>query len=306
MEEAKTLTGVTLKTDEEEFTISGVIDLTAQASVITPTLSTHTLSVDLKNFEVGENGTATIYFMMAPADLSDDTLEITLSDTLGAYMKYQVAGKNMVAGKAYAYQLTEGELVKRISYQTVDLGLPSGTLWADRNVGAAAPEDIGDRFAWGDTEANDFIPWWSQYKWCEGSNVTMTKYCYDENYGIVDNLWTLELEDDAAYVNMGVKWRMPNTDEFQELIDYCTWTWTILNDVYGYQVTGPNGNSLFFPVIAYDTEIVGYYWTNTLNEWYADFADALYLYFEIPTNINKYTMTGYTRFGASLVRAVER
>ena len=310
MEEAKTLTGVTLQTDEEEFTISGVIDLTAQASVITPTLSTHTLSVDLKNFEVGEDGTATIYFMMAPADLSDDTLEITLSDTLGAYMKYQVAGKNMVAGKAYAYQLTEGELVKRISYQTVDLGLPSGTLWADRNVGAATPEAFGDTFGWGETEprTKENMHLWSNYKFSDGSTIVddreiphLTKYCYDEAYGTVDNKMTLELVDDAAYVNMGVDWRMPTVDEMNELSDQCTWTWTIQNGVNGFQVTGPNGNSIFFPASVGTGSTRMPYWSSSLYPHsYTDYAWAILLV------ENQFYVSFGIRRDVQVVRAVKR
>ena len=131
----------------------------------------------------------------------------------------------------------------------VDLGLPSGTLWADRNVGADSPEDYGDYFAWGETEPKSTYNW-STYKWCSDSSKSMTKYCTDSSYGyngFTDGKNTLDLSDDAAYVNMGSEWRMPTGLEFQELQNKCTWIWTTLSSVNGYQVTGPNGNSIFLP-----------------------------------------------------------
>jgi hypothetical protein len=75
----------------------------------------------------------------------------------------------------------------------------------------------------------------------------MTKYCADSSYGIVDNKIVLDLEDDAAYVNMGTEWRMPTYDEQVELLTKCTWTWTTQDGVNGHKVTGPNGKSIFLP-----------------------------------------------------------
>ena len=101
-------------------------------------------------------------------------------------------------------------------YKYVDLGLPSGTLCADRNVGADSPEVYGDYFAWGETTTKSIYDW-STYKWFRGDDNTMTKYCTNSNYGTVDNKTVLDLEDDAAYVNMGKDWRMPTYDELKEL-----------------------------------------------------------------------------------------
>ena len=155
----------------------------------------------------------------------------------------------------------------------VDLGLPSGTLWATRNVGASAPEDYGDYFAWGETEPNDYY-YWSSYKWCNGSETTMTKYCNKSNYGyngLVDNKVELDPEDDAAYVNLGPLWRMPTKEQVEELCDYCNWAWTQRNGVQGYVLTGPNGNTLFLPAAGerykdrlMSEGIVGNYWSSML------------------------------------------
>ena len=268
--EAKTLTNVALKGSTPAFVESGTIDLTAMDPHITSTASTNIHNIPLDNFTVAYNETSTIYFMMAPANLDGETLEITLSDESGEYIKYEVAGKNFVAGTAYAYTLTEGEKFDTSITNAVDLGLPSGTLWADRNVGADSPEAYGDYFAWGEvTPKSEYN--WSTYKWCNGSDDTQTKYCLHSSFGTVDNKRTLDLEDDAAYVNMGSAWRMPTRAEQDELRNNCTWTWTTQNGVNGYKVTGNNGNSLFLPAAGYRYDSAlgnagydGIYWSSSL------------------------------------------
>ena len=152
-------------------------------------------------------------------------------------------------------------------YEYVDLGLPSGTLWATMNVGAARPEDVGSFFAWGETEPKECYDW-STYKWCDGSYNTLTKYCSQDGYGNIDNILELVPGDDAAYVNWGPCWRIPTQNQADELIGKCSWQWTTLNGVDGYMVTGPNGNSIFLPYSGtfngsdfYDN--VSIYWTRT-------------------------------------------
>ena len=154
----------------------------------------------------------------------------------------------------------------------VDLGLPSGTLWADRNVGADTPEAYGDYFAWGETESKNYYNW-SNYKWCKGSEATLTKYCTNSSYGTIDGKTILDLEDDAAHVHMGGNWRMPTMAEQEELLNNCTWTWITQNGVNGYKVTGPNGNSIFLPAAGYHFDGFfsragsnGYYWSSSLRE----------------------------------------
>lgn len=152
----------------------------------------------------------------------------------------------------------------------VDLGLPSGTLWATCNVGADSPEEYGDYFAWGETYAKNRYLWFD-YGWSDGTYDTMAKYCTDSSYGTVDNKIELEFEDDAAYVNWGALWRMPSYDQIQELCDKCSWQHTSINGRDGYIVTGPNGNTLFLPTAGYNTGngvgntgMDGYYWSRTL------------------------------------------
>ena len=115
-------------------------------------------------------------------------------------------------------------------HEWVDLGLPSGTLWATMNVGASSPEDCGYYFAWGETSTKDAYEW-SNYIWCNGSENTLTKYCSEKDYGEVDNRTLLLPEDDAATVNWGAAWRMPTEAQMQELITRCKWTSVKINGV---------------------------------------------------------------------------
>lgn len=165
---------------------------------------------------------------------------------------------------------------KSAETQYVDLGLPSGTLWATRNVGANNPEDYGDYFAWGETmPKSNYV--WSTYKYGNAYNQ-LTKYCSDSSYGkdgYIDNIKRLNPEDDAATVNWGSDWRMPTKEEFDELINVCQWEWTTVNGKSCYRVTGPNGNSLFLPTAGYydngnhdNAGCYGYYWLSTYNNGY--------------------------------------
>ena len=128
----------------------------------------------------------------------------------------------------------------------VDLALPSGLLWATMNVGANRPEECGSYFAWGETSPKSEYSW-TTYKYANGSETTLTKYCNDSSYGNVDYKEVLEEKDDAATANWGKPWRTPTLNETQELINYCSWTLTNQNGVSGYKVTGANGNSIFLP-----------------------------------------------------------
>ena len=137
-------------------------------------------------------------------------------------------------------------------YAYVDLGL--SVKWATCNVGANNPEDYGSYFAWGETTTKSTYNW-STYKWCNGSETTLTKYNTKSSNGAVDNKTQLELSDDAARANWGGSWRMPTDAEWTELREQCTWTWTTQNGVNGYKVTskksGYTNNSIFLPAAGY-------------------------------------------------------
>lgn len=159
------------------------------------------------------------------------------------------------------------------AYDYVDLGLPSGTLWATCNVGAFSPEENGFYFAWGETESKQNNSYdWNSYKWSYGSYDMITKYGTSSEYGTVDDRITLDLEDDAASMNWGEIWRMPTVEEQAELINICTWRWTIQNGVKGYKVIGRNGNSIYLPCAGrrensnlINEQKTGYYWANSID-----------------------------------------
>ena len=141
-------------------------------------------------------------------------------------------------------------LIKTELYEWVDLGLPSGLKWADRNVGATKPEEYGLYFAWGETqgytEPTDEKQFsWSDYTLCDGTKNNMTKY------NATDGLTTLEATDDAATATDS-SCRMPTEAELRELRANTTSGWTQVNDVNGCIFTSKvNGNSIFVPARGY-------------------------------------------------------
>lgn len=152
----------------------------------------------------------------------------------------------------------------------VDLGLPSGTLWANMNVGATTETEFGSYYCWGDiaeSGVNDY------YIWFDTANTLIKKYCSSDNEGYwcdssipVDGKTVLDFADDAAFVHWGSDWRMPTPAQWQELMNsnYCTWTWTTRNNVKGYLVTskvsGYTNNSIFLPA-AWERYGSGYYYS---------------------------------------------
>jgi hypothetical protein len=143
----------------------------------------------------------------------------------------------------------------------IDLGLPSGTLWACCNVGANAPEEYGNYYAWGETQP-------------KGVYDSDTYQFYNSNTGYVNIGSDIAgTSYDAATANWGAPWRMPSKAQIQELVNNTTSTWTTENGVYGRKFTGSNGGALFFPAAGYrwNSELYyagsyGYYWSSMLGE----------------------------------------
>ena len=158
------------------------------------------------------------------------------------------------------------DLVEDVDERAIDLGL--SIRWASCNIGATAPEENGNFYAWGDTLTRSSFTW-ANYPYSGSSTNTMTKYCTRAANGTVDNRSTLIAFDDAAYINWGETWRMPTWTEWNELITRCTWKETTINNVSVWQVTGPNGNSIYLPKVGYknSTSVTAgcYYWSSTLN-----------------------------------------
>lgn len=214
-------------------------------------------------------------------------------DAVGATMVVSSLG-----GKGFSvWSSTESTSIDE--HEWVDLGLPSGTLWATCNVGANSPEEYGDYFAWGETEPKDTYTW-NTYKWMNAglsSWSQISKYTISDNQTdacwysngvfVGDGLTELLPEDDAATKNWGAGWQMPSIAQIQELknSNYTITTWTTQKGINGEKITSKsNGNSIFLPTAGYrdDTGILGvdsdgYYWSRSIYS--RTSSSACYLYF---------------------------
>ena len=133
-----------------------------------------------------------------------------------------------------------GVVRKEDEVKSVDLGLPSGTIWATCNLGASSPEEYGEYYAWGETEPKDNYAW-ETYKFGEKNGLT-------NKYNIYDRKTILDPEDDAAHVVLGGKWHMPTRGQIRELFENTINEHSELNGVKGRLFKSKtNGNTLFFP-----------------------------------------------------------
>lgn len=153
------------------------------------------------------------------------------------------------------------EKMEYCGHEYVDLGL--SVKWATCNIGSSSPEGRGRLFEWGETTSKA-ISGWNNYKYCQGTSNALTKYCTDSKLGIKDGKTTLELLDDAAYMNWGGPWRMPTSYEFAELKNSknCEWKYVTQKGVRGFKITSNiNGASIFLPS---ETKGTHEYWLSTL------------------------------------------
>ena len=134
--------------------------------------------------------------------------------------------------------------------EAADLGL--SVRWASCNVGAEAPEEYGDYYAWGECEVKDSYGW-------KGSKS------YDRPYAA-----TLQSEEDVATQKLGDGWRMPTTDEVRELIEKCEVREAVRNGCYGFEFVAPNNNTIFLPAAGYRYDTTRYndgfealYWSSS-------------------------------------------
>ena len=173
-----------------------------------------------------------------------------------------------------ALVLMGGRSFAQNKHNYVDLGLPSGTLWATCNVGADYPWEYGNYYAWGEIKTKTNYDW-SNYKYAKGDSHKLTKYC-DEcsfgNNGFTDKLTKLQPGDDVVTAQWGSGWCMPTKEQWEELKQCVLLSkWTELNGVHGWLFIGTNGNQLFLPASGYrwgdelnEVGSYGYYWSSTL------------------------------------------
>ena len=307
-----TFTKMTITTPTDaiiQFATKGTIDLKKETPSIhvSSTSSTYTLLLDnISNTE--EEKVLTLYAMFAPmSNFLDKPFVVTVSDVNGLSHCFNGYGKNFVAGKSYDFDLTscygtgadQGTGTYN-SHEYVDLGLPSGTLWATTNVGANVPEEDGEFFAWGETESKaadtysyDNYKYWTKTgtAYINGWRATLYKihkYCLlkeNENYmpnfscETIDNKNVLDFEDDAANVAWGGNWRTPTMEEQEELMNNCIPEKVTINNVMVLKVTSKQNNRyIFLPYcgMAYGESPTygilgqgtrGWYWSSNLYDW---------------------------------------
>ena len=211
------------------------------------------------------------------------------SDAPVSYLKVlKVTAEQMIVGTTGDKGLSVWSSTEPViddTHEWVDLGLPSGTMWATCNVGANSPEEYGDYFAWGETQPKSEYNW-STYLLCNGTENTLTKYCYLSNFGyngFTDTLTELLPEDDAATANWGNDWQMPSSEQIQELLDNTTIEWTTQGGVDGGLFTASNGHSIFLPAAGNRKDASldytgdrGNYWSRSLCATNSTYAFRLY------------------------------
>jgi len=194
-----------------------------------------------------------LHRVSADPDNQEITNENEIIHNLSMCNNFISESKNIVSLNIAPEETPDVHNIEKNGIRLVDLGLPSGTLWADRNLGAGAPEEYGDYYRWG--EVIPFTEKSPEYEYKNiGNNIQGTK-C------------------DAATANLGKPYMMPTLEQQKELIENCVCSWTSFNGVKGVKVTGPNGNHIFFPASGYryyssaSLYIVGSYgycWSATL------------------------------------------
>jgi hypothetical protein len=167
----------------------------------------------------------------------------------------------------------------------IDLGLPSGTIWGDRNLGAYSSSDFGKLFAWGDITI--------KYDYSQGSYNAKDK----------PKRRLSSAQFDASKKYLGEKWSIPTEKQFQELIDKCQWSWKQHNGHNGFEVVGPNGNKIFLPACGWicSTQIdyqnkFGYYWATERSTTNPQLARSL----RFSKNEKAYMSNGYLYYGRGI------
>ena len=166
-----------------------------------------------------------------------------------------------------------------VEAKPVDLGLPSGTLWASHNVGATAPEVPGGYYAYGETKEKAAYSWDSYMCPSASACGTSNDPLYKDGLLKVADLSikcnVAGTQYDVATQTWDESWVIPTLQQFQELTSNCTISSVTINDVRCIEYTGSNGNSVIFPCSGgykqntqtLDADYHSYYWTAEMDSW---------------------------------------
>lgn len=229
-----TVTVSTVNTTQKTITTTGNADFHNQQAIVKLTLtdassspisiSKLTISYDGYGYAVTPATATNEFYVAIPYTnyTTSKTISLYATDRSNTYI-YSKSSVFFDNGQFYSITVKMRPPSAPDGVQAVDLGLPSGTLWANMNVGATNPEECGDYFAWAETEPQDGNQYnWESHKYVKSGINIYTKYCNNTDFGyngFIDNKVVLEAEDDAATVNWGNQWRMPTIADFRELID---------------------------------------------------------------------------------------
>lgn len=203
-------------------------------------------------------------------------------------------------------------------FEYVDLGLPSGTLWAKCNIGASDETQPGYYFQWGDHDnmtSTDLNCDWENYRFAEEMQYMEkgAEQYYITKYKESDGLTCLLPQDDTATVLMGRNWHMPDREAFNELSDYTTGEIVNQNGYNGLGLTSTiNGNQLFFPFAGYrsyyalnDSGTIAYCWSREVeSDYYAYYGGLNNNYFNKAGTSVGLGISDLTRISAIPVRGV--
>lgn len=213
------------------------------------------------------SGNGQIIFVGRLSNISDGEFQTNLSNLEQNKTYYYCA--YLYSNGEYQYGETRSFTTKKSDEAScpdanhphmIDLGLPSGTKWACCNVGASAPEQYGNYYAWGETQPKSEYNWDTYDYYQNGNCVNIGSDIAGTGY-------------DAATTNWGASWRMPTKTQFDELRTSCTSVWMTQNGISGSKFTGPNGGTIFLPATGsywysklWDAGSDGFYWSSTLFE----------------------------------------
>lgn len=263
------------------FTTKSLVNITipGEATDISLNSAKVTSNVDTDKLDGKDALTVGIAYSTSASALHPDSIfsseTLPVNDAVNGVFTVTLSNLSEMTAYYYAsftetdgvYCFSEIKTFKTLEFkiEPVDLGL--SVKWANCNIGASSPEDHGGYYAWGEIEEKyDYDSY--TYKWM--GSYGLIKYCVHGAYGVVDENRFLDLEDDVANVKWGNGWRIPSHDEMNELVENCTWKWATFRNVYGYFVTGSNGNSIFLPVTGYldgtnfEFRDYGFYWINEI------------------------------------------
>ena len=185
-------------------------------------------------------------------------LEVYFDQSLSNYFEYgeEFVVEVYVNGVQVKIEIEEEAEPESQEKNYVDLGLPSGNLWAKTNIGAHQENETGNRYSFGETQIKTYYME-EQYKWYDQTTGQYTKYVSSGNYA--DYKTELEREDDAATQNWGEHWHTPSVEDIEELCRYCSSRWEEVNGTYGRRFTASNGNSIFLPAGGFEYSYNQYY-----------------------------------------------